>query len=57
MWKSFLSWTLPGQLSSDSLFTALQGNGGGERAPPAPRRPTLPGSLSLGEQDKKLDGG
>lgn len=31
--------------------------GAGNVPPPAPRRPTLPGSLSLGEQDKKLDGG
>ena len=51
-WKSFLSQSLPGQLSSGSLFTAPQGNGGGE-APP--HRPS--GSLSPGEQDKKLEGG
>lgn len=56
-WKSFLSRSLPGQLSSGSLFIAPQGNGGGETPSPTPPLPPPPGSLSPGEQDKKLDGG
>ena len=45
-WKSFLSRSLPGQLSSGSLFTAPQGNGGGEA--PSPHR--LPFSWRTGQE-------
>lgn len=45
-WKTFLSRSFPGQLSSGSLFTAPQGNGGGEA--PSPYR--LPFSWRTGQE-------